>query len=145
MRRVEIATWADHAELLVLTRNKEMKHVRDFSNKFIVNEEAYAAGRILVVRAKKLIVGFVYVNHRLKRGDYSNIGFIGVHPAYRGQGIAVSLVARALKLSPWNRLVAHVAVSNEEATHWYTKHGWFCIGEGNWKTKGPYYIFEKTT
>ena len=141
--KVRKATWDDHAELLVLTRNAELKHVRDFSNKFIVNPEAYAAGRVLIVRKAKLIIGFVVVNHRLSRKDYTSINFIGVHPNYRNRGVARKLVEAAMKDSPWSRMRAHVACDNPDAIKWYQHMGWARIGEGAWK-KGPYVTMELT-
>lgn len=141
--RVTEATYDDHAELLVLTKNAELKHVRDYSNKFMINEDAYQKGRIWVVRRKGAIVGFVAMNHRVTRKDYTNIMFIGVHPVYRGQGIAKALIQKALKLSPWGRLHAHVAENNPQAIEWYRRTGWKKIGGGNWK-KGPYVTMEKT-
>lgn len=142
--KVTPATYTNHDEIVRLTRAPELKHVRDFSNKFMSGPDAYAKQRILVVRDKGAIVGFVSVNHRVIRGGYSSINFIGVASSHQGKGIAKALVAEALKRSPWKVLHAHVAESNMQAIAWYTRTKWSVIGHGAWKTKGPYVIMEKT-
>ena len=141
--KIEFAEPEDHAELLVLTRNSALLHVRDFSNKFMSGPEAYAKKRILVIRHRKVIVAFVLVNHRVMRGGYSNISFIGTHPVHRRKGYAKALVERVLKDSPWGKLCAHVSDQNPEALSWYLRTGWSAVGEGRWKTKGKYVIVEK--
>ena len=77
----------------------------------------------IIVTNKGQVVGFTCVWHR----DYEQIfTFVGVHPEYRGRGIASSLIATAcadLRRRKFTALTLTVTQANANAVELYKKLG----------------------